>query len=124
MKREVREKNEVIRALRERVQELERAVNAEHEGRVEKKELYELFRVCVEGWKREIKTKSRKDLKNLSIEQLSSLNKKYIFNDLGNCFERYSLTVNSSAFCSACCSTTASRSPSSARRRATSSGTG
>ncbi len=72
----MREKNEVIRALRERVQELERAVGAEHEGRVERKELYELFRACVEGWKREGKGRSRKDLRTTPPEQLSSLSKK------------------------------------------------
>jgi predicted RNase H-like nuclease (RuvC/YqgF family) len=47
LRRDAREKAEAIRALRERVQDLERAAAAEHEGRVEKKEMYELFRACV-----------------------------------------------------------------------------
>lgn len=39
---------------------MEKTANLEHSERVEKKELFELWRVCVEGWKRETLAKGKK----------------------------------------------------------------
>jgi hypothetical protein len=39
---------------------MDRAANFDHNNKVEKKDLYELFRVCVEGWKRELLIKGKR----------------------------------------------------------------
>lgn len=60
LRRDIREKNEVIRALRERVQDLERIGMTTHQAKVQKKELQDVFRSCVESWKRQSAAKGTK----------------------------------------------------------------
>jgi hypothetical protein len=48
-----------------------------HAEKLEKKEMYELWKVCVDGWRREVQAKSKKEGSRLpSLEQMTLLSKK------------------------------------------------
>ena len=58
---EIQQKNEMIRNLKMKVSQLQLVVSDRQIRYIERKQLYETFKACVNSWKREILTKQRKN---------------------------------------------------------------